>query len=141
MIHGADNITIKVGDTFNPLNGVTATDTEDGTISNIEVIGKVNTSEVGEYTLTYKVTDTDNNITTVENGVTATDTEDGTISNIEVIGKVNTSEVGEYTLTYKVTDTDNNITTVERVVTVRSNEKPVIKGADDITIKVGDSRR
>ena len=169
VIHGADDITIKVGDTFNPLDGVTATDTEDITISNIEVEGKVNTSEVGEYTLTYKVTDTDNNVTIVErvvtvrsnekpvihgadnitikvgdtfnplNGVTATDTEDGTISNIEVEGKVNTSEVGEYTLTYKVTDTDNNVTTVERTITVRSNSKPVIHGADNITIKVGDT--
>ena len=155
MIHGADNITIKVGDTFNPLDGVTATDTEDGTISNIEVEGKVNTSEVGEYTLMYKVTDTDNNVTTVErtvtvrsnekpvikgadditikvgdkfnplDGVSATDKEDITISKIEVTGKVNTSEVGEYKLTYKVTDTDNNVTTVERTITVRSNSKPI----------------
>ena len=155
VIKGADNITIKVGDTFNPLDGVSATDTEDGTISNIEVEGKVNTSEVGEYTLTYKVTDTDNNVTTVErvvtvrsnskpvikgadnitikvgdtfnplDGVTATDTEDGTISNIEVTGSVNTSEVGEYTLTYKVTDNDGNITTVERIVIVKSNSKPI----------------
>ena len=168
VIHGANDITIKVGDTFNSLDGVTATDKEDVSITNIEVTGKVNTSEVGEYTLTYKVTDSDNNVTTVErvvtvrtnekpvihgadditikvgdkfnplDGVSATDKEDITISNIEVTGKVNTSEVGEYTLIYKVTDTDNNVTTVERTVTVRSNEKPVIHGADDITIKVGD---
>ena len=49
--------TITVGDTFNKLEGVSATDFEDGDITNISVIGDVNTSVPGEYELTYEVTD------------------------------------------------------------------------------------
>ena len=49
--------TVTVGDTFNKLEGVSATDFEDGDITNINVIGDVNTSVPGEYELTYEVTD------------------------------------------------------------------------------------
>ncbi len=55
----ASDIEIKVGEKFNPLNGVSAKDYEDGDISDkIEVIeNTVDTSKAGEYKVVYKVTD------------------------------------------------------------------------------------
>ena len=59
-IINASNITKYVDDSFDPLEGVTATDKEDGVLTNITVEGEVDTSTVGEYLLTYKVKDLDN---------------------------------------------------------------------------------
>ena len=56
----ANDITLNVGDTFDPLANVTATDKEDGTIiltkDNI-IANDVDTSKAGTYPVTYKVTD------------------------------------------------------------------------------------
>ena len=56
----ATDKTIEVGDEFNPRDDVTATDTEDGDLTNkIEILkNDVNTNEPGIYDVTYKVTDT-----------------------------------------------------------------------------------
>ena len=56
----ATDKTIEVGDEFNPLADVTATDEEDGDITNkIEILkNDVNVNEPGIYDVTYKVTDT-----------------------------------------------------------------------------------
>lgn len=57
VIH-ASNKTIKVGDSFNPRAGVSATDVEDGNLtSKIKVSGTVNTKKAGTYKITYSVTD------------------------------------------------------------------------------------
>ena len=56
----ANDVTLNVGDTFNPLAGVTATDKEDGAITLTEdniVANDVDTSKAGTYHVTYKVTD------------------------------------------------------------------------------------
>ena len=59
-IISANDVTLNVGDTFDPLKDVTATDKEDGTITltkdNI-VANDVDTSKAGTYHVTYKVTD------------------------------------------------------------------------------------
>ena len=56
----ANDVTLNVGDTFNPLANVTATDKEDGTIAltkdNI-IANDVDTSKAGTYHVTYKITD------------------------------------------------------------------------------------
>lgn len=67
VIHGADeDITIKVGDEFDPLEGVTATDNKDGDItSKIEVSGIYDITTAGEYTIVYRVTDEAGNIAQV----------------------------------------------------------------------------
>ena len=56
----AKDVTLNVGDTFNPLKDVIATDKEDGTITltkdNI-ISNDVDTSKAGTYHVTYKVTD------------------------------------------------------------------------------------
>lgn len=58
----AKDITLTVGDKFNPLDKVTATDKEDGklklTKDNV-IKNNVDTSKAGTYSLTYKVTDKD----------------------------------------------------------------------------------
>lgn len=55
----AEDKSLTVGDTFNALDGVTASDKEDGDITkNIEVISNnVDTSKAGTYEVTYKVAD------------------------------------------------------------------------------------
>ena len=56
----AKDVILNVGDPFDPLANVTATDKEDGTISLTEeniIANDVNTSQAGEYHVTYKVTD------------------------------------------------------------------------------------
>ena len=55
----AGDRTLTVGDTFNPLDGVTASDREDGDITkDVEVLSSdVDTTKAGTYTVTYKVTD------------------------------------------------------------------------------------
>ncbi|HGS9607866.1 BspA family leucine-rich repeat surface protein [Clostridioides difficile] len=57
-INATDKV-LTVGDTFNPLEGVTASDKEDGDITEkVEVLSNdVDTSKAGTYTVIYKVTD------------------------------------------------------------------------------------
>ncbi|MBC2683575.1 DUF5011 domain-containing protein [Bacillus toyonensis] len=53
-----DGATINVGKSFDPMSGVSAIDKEDGDLTNkIMVEGKVDTSKVGTYELTYTVKD------------------------------------------------------------------------------------
>ena len=56
----AEDVILKVGDTFDLLENVTATDKEDGTVTlakdNI-IANDVDTSKTGTYHVTYKVTD------------------------------------------------------------------------------------
>ncbi|HVK28008.1 MAG TPA: Ig-like domain repeat protein, partial [Nocardioides sp.] len=53
---------LTVGDAFDPLAGVTATDDTDGDVTDrIQVVGSVDTSKAGSYALTYVVADTNGN--------------------------------------------------------------------------------
>lgn len=71
IIDGAKNITLKVGESFSSLKGVSATDALGKDItSKIKVSGKVETSKPGIYKLTYKVSDTYGNTTTVTRNIT-----------------------------------------------------------------------
>lgn len=77
VISGADDITIKVGEEFDPMAGVTAFDAEDGDItSRIQVSGAVDTSKAGEYKLIYTVTDSNGDKATVERTVTVEENEE-----------------------------------------------------------------
>ncbi|NAA40499.1 glycosyl hydrolase family 18 protein [Enterococcus durans] len=71
VISGVGNQTITVGESFDPLAGVTATDKEDGDLtSQIKVTGKVDTAKEGNYPLTYSVTDSDGNETIAKRVIT-----------------------------------------------------------------------
>ena len=64
-ILGAQNVTLTVGDPFNPMQGVTAVDIKDGDITDlINVSGTVNLNIAGTYTLTYTVTGSDGKLVT-----------------------------------------------------------------------------
>ncbi|EUJ51025.1 immunoglobulin-like domain-containing protein [Listeria rocourtiae] len=65
---GATDRTLQLGDDFNPLEGVTATDMRDGDIlANIEVVeNTVDTSKPGEYKVVYSVTNSFDQTTTLE---------------------------------------------------------------------------
>ena len=66
VIKGAEDKVIRIGDAFNAREGVTAYDNEDGDLTNkIVVTGRVQTNEVGRYTLTYTVTDSSKNMAKV----------------------------------------------------------------------------
>jgi len=67
----AENVKLRVGDSFNALDNVTANDKEDGDLtSKIIVSGTVDTSTIGNYKVIYKVTDSDENTVTKERMVT-----------------------------------------------------------------------
>lgn len=67
ILNGVKDKTITIGQKFNPLDGVSATDKEDGNIpltkDNI-VKNTVDTNKVGTYEVTYKVTDKNDAVTT-----------------------------------------------------------------------------
>ncbi|WP_279152809.1 immunoglobulin-like domain-containing protein, partial [Photobacterium iliopiscarium] len=148
-IAGITDARVQHKTTFNPLAGVTATDKEDGNLTDsIAVTGNVDTQRVGDYVLTYSVTDSNDNetvsprkvtvfsalptFTGIANsvikvgdifdpmaGVSATDAEDGDLTtNISVSGTVNTAIAGSYELIYRITDSANQTVTVKRVVVV-----------------------
>lgn len=95
----AEDKTLTVGDKFDPLSGVTASDDEDGDITeNIEVVeNTVNTSKAGTYKVTYEVTDSQGasatktiTVTVKENGKPSTKPDD-TSGTTSVKDKNNTS--------------------------------------------------
>ena len=146
---------IYLNSEFDPLEGVTASDAEDGSIKDIEYSGEVKTDEVGDYKITYTVTD--NNGQTTEKtitvkvivnqlpvinaydktitvntdfnpleGVTAYDEEDGTITDIHVdLNEVKTDTLGKYEVTYSVTDSYGQ--KVTKTITITVSEKVLIE--------------
>ncbi|MFP4186566.1 MAG: extracellular solute-binding protein [Acholeplasmataceae bacterium] len=76
-IEGVEDVTLTIGDDFDPLEGITATDSEDGDItSSIIVSGAVNLNTAGTYELTYKVVGSDGEEVTETRTVTVLN-EDG----------------------------------------------------------------
>lgn len=164
----AENASIVQGTNFDIYKGVTATDVEDGNITNSIKIKENNLdiNKVGQYTITYEVTDSTDltttksiTITVTENHkpeiiaedieiiqghelkekVSATDTEDGDLTkSIQTIkNDVNTNVPGTYEITYQVTDSYNQTTTKTIKVTVLKDEAPTIN-AEDRTIEIDD---
>ncbi|WP_049669762.1 immunoglobulin-like domain-containing protein [Bacillus sp. FJAT-27916] len=73
-ITGVSNTSINYGTTFDPMNGVIATDYIDGTITNrVTVTGAVDTDKIGTYKLTYTVKDKSGNKATVTRTVKVVD--------------------------------------------------------------------
>ncbi|MGG4196544.1 immunoglobulin-like domain-containing protein, partial [Paenibacillus jamilae] len=74
VIHGAADKTILVGDHFDPREGVTATDEEDGDLTDRIVIeGTVDSSTPGTYKLVYTVEDNQGLQASTERNITVTD--------------------------------------------------------------------
>lgn len=80
-IQGAKNKTVKLNEDFEPLEGVTATDTAgNGITSKLKVSGKVNTKKAGKYSITYQVTDAIGRRATKKVTITVKDTSTVVIS-------------------------------------------------------------
>lgn len=78
MINGADNVTLNVGDAFDPRNGVTAIDTCGNEITDrIKLSGSYDMGIPGTYTITYMVTDL----------IGSTDTKTITVTVVDPAGK------------------------------------------------------
>ena len=148
VINAQDRI-VQLGEKFDPLEGVTATDEEDKDLTEkIKVIrNDVDTNVAGDYTVVFSVTDSqgataihemlvvvnqppvihaEDRVITVGDefkaleGVTATDDEQGDITEIEVVeNNVKTDTPGEYTVTYKVVDKLGGVATKTIKVTVK----------------------
>lgn len=155
----ASDKTIDLGEKFNYLEGVTASDKENGNLTNkIIYEGAVDTNKAGNYKVTYTVADNSNfhvnkeiNVKVVGGAapileasdkkiiqfedfdymkdVKATDNSGDITSNITYEGIVNTNKAGIYNVKYKVS---NAFGTTEKTVKVEVilNEKPVIEAAD-----------
>ncbi|GIU23408.1 chitinase ChiA [Shewanella schlegeliana] len=150
IFSGLSNTRVKLGAQFDALVGVSAKDMEDGDLTaDIQVEGSVDTLTLGLYALTYRVSDSDDNLTeqvrTVEvyntkpelkgvanasvlldsafdalAGVSAIDAEDGDLTaQISVEGDVDTASIGQYLLTYRVSDSAGQQVEVARTITVK----------------------
>ena len=70
-ISGTGNVTLEVGESFDPLAGVSAADENDGDLTaDLEVSGSVNVNAAGTYTLTYSVENSDGESASVSRTVT-----------------------------------------------------------------------
>ncbi|MCC0679985.1 DUF5011 domain-containing protein [Clostridioides sp. ES-S-0005-03] len=75
ILSGVEDCTVEYGSSFDSKAGVTANDNIDGDLtSKIVIEGIVNTSVLGEQTLTYRVSDVANNEASVVRKVTVVDT-------------------------------------------------------------------
>ncbi|MCU0081529.1 immunoglobulin-like domain-containing protein [Extibacter muris] len=95
-IINASNKTLTVGDTFDPLKDVTASDKEDGDITEkVEILSNdVDTSKAGTYTVIYKVTDSKgaSSTKTITVTVKAKDTQKPTIDDNKKPSTTNTDK-------------------------------------------------
>ncbi|MBC2326973.1 immunoglobulin-like domain-containing protein [Listeria booriae] len=119
----ADDVTVKKGASFDPMTGVTASDTEDGNLtSSISVTANdVDTSVEGTYHVTYSVTDSDGNTTTKTITVTVSSNNapvitaaDKTVkkgASFDPMAGVTASDTEDGNVTDKVTVTANDVDT------------------------------
>ncbi|WP_045478189.1 immunoglobulin-like domain-containing protein [Vibrio owensii] len=71
---GVTDTTIQLGDAFDPMAGVKATDAEDGDLTDqVRVEGSVDVNVLGVYDLVYRVTDSANQTTTAHRTVIVSD--------------------------------------------------------------------
>ena len=117
----ADNIEIKQFETFNPLKDVTATDKEDGNLTNISYEGIVDTSTIGDYNVTYTVKDKSNfsSSKTIKVTVLPTDAPIINASDIEIPA-------------YKTFDPKNNVTVLDNHYGDITNKLQVIENTVNI---------
>ncbi|MBC2320279.1 immunoglobulin-like domain-containing protein [Listeria booriae] len=122
VITAADK-TVKKGGSFDPMAGVTASDTEDGDVTdNVSVTANdVDISAVGTYHVTYSVTDSDGNTTTKTITVTVTSNDAPVITasdktlkkggSFDPMAGVSASDTEDGNVTDKVTVTANDVDT------------------------------
>ena len=122
VINASDK-SIYVGDSFDPKANVTASDAEDGNITNKIVVTEntVNVNAAGTYKVTYSVTDSNNNTVTKsinvvvkENNAPVINASDNTIyvgDNFDPKTGVTANDVEDGDLTNKIVVTENTVNT------------------------------
>ena len=140
----AEDKTLTVGDAFDPMADVTATDAEDGNLTDkIEILNnEVDTTKPGKYEATYKVTDS--------KGASYTKTITVTVNpKMEVLNAIPTIKAEDKTLTVGDTFDPKADVTAEDVedgnltdkIEVLKNEVDTTKaGKYEVTYKVTDSK-
>ena len=142
VIHATDK-TITVGDTFDPMAGVTATDAEDGNLTTKIEVKKndVDTTKAGKYEVTYKVTD--------NQGATCTKTIAVTVNlKMEVLNEAPTIDAADKTITVGDTfDPKDGVTAkdaedgdlTDKIEVVKNTVDTKKAGKYEVTYKVTDS--
>ena len=137
--------TLTVGDEFDPLNDVTATDREDGdiilTIKNV-IKNEVDTTKPGVYEVTYKVTDSQGASTVKTIYVTVNPKMEG-LNQIPVINAEDkTINVGDkFDPLKEATATDKEDGDITKEIEILNNEVDINKaGVYEVTYKVTDSQ-
>lgn len=167
VIHVSGNNQTEVGHAFDPLQGVTADDYQDGDLTTeIKVAGNVDTSKLGDYELIYTVTDKNGAVTTLKRSVTVfataptldvskvpTELKVGDQFNpkanvtavspygdviVAVDGSVDTSKPGSYELTYTATDKFGQKTVKEITINVVADKPTLDLSKVSTKLKVGD---
>ncbi|MBC2391631.1 immunoglobulin-like domain-containing protein [Listeria booriae] len=122
VITAADK-TLKKGASFDPMAGVSASDTEDGNVTDKVTVtaNDVDTSAVGTYHVTYSVTDSDGNTTTKTITVTVTSNDAPVITasdktlkkggSFDPMAGVSANDTEDGNVTDKVTVTANDVDT------------------------------
>ena len=140
----AEDKTLTVGDAFDPMADVTATDAEDGNLTDkIEILNnEVDTTKPGKYEVTYKVTDS--------KGASYTKTITVTVNpKMEVLNAIPTIKAEDKTLTVgdtfdpkaDVTATDAEDGDLTDKIEILKNEVDTTKpGKYEVTYKVTDSK-
>ena len=143
-IINAEDKTLTVGDTFDPKADVTATDEEDGNLTDkIEVLkNEVDTTKAGKYEVTYKVTDS--------KGASRTKTITVTVNpKIETLNEAPTIDVTDKEITvgdkFDPKDgvtakdkEDGNLT--DKIEILKNTVDPSKPGVYEVTYKVTDSK-
>ncbi|MBC1458808.1 immunoglobulin-like domain-containing protein [Listeria newyorkensis] len=134
----ANDASVKKGKTFDPMAGVTASDTEDGDMTSKVTVtaNDVDTSKVGTYHVTYSVTDSDDNTTTKTITVTVTSNDAPVI----VANDVTVKKGSAFNPLDGVTATDTEDGNVTSQVIVTANDVNTSKiGTYHVTYSVTDS--
>ncbi|MEG2194419.1 MAG: DUF5011 domain-containing protein [Terrisporobacter sp.] len=92
IISGANDITIKLGESFDSKKGVTAIDIEDGDLTNkITITGTVDNTKEGIYKIVYKVTDSKGATSEIIRNVTVKSNDSETVNDTYDNSKVYTA--------------------------------------------------
>ncbi|PEC46374.1 immunoglobulin-like domain-containing protein [Bacillus sp. AFS096315] len=137
VIVGANDKVINVGEAFNNLFGVTATDNYDGDITaNVQVNGTVDNTKPNIYTLTYSVSDSFDNVTTITRKITVIDSIKPVISGLDNVSiNINTPFDSMAGVTAQ-DNVDGNITNSIQVLGSVDTKK---KGVYTLTYEVSDT--
>lgn len=153
-LNGKNEVTIEAGNKYEEL-GAIGKDIVDGELE-ATISGEVNTNKIGEYKLTYTVTDSSGNSAATTRKINVKDTKEPEIilsgkneitleagtkyeelgatakdsfegkKGVKISGKVNANEPGNYTVTYTAEDTTGNKAVAIRKVKVVDTTSPII---------------